>query len=287
VFFAILLISGYDILPRRSMYWETSSDCHNEAIANAMSRNRFDDIMRFLHLCDNSNIDTKDRFAKIRPLYTLLNERCLMFFPFDHDISINETMVPYFGRHPGKQFIRSKPVRFGFKLWSMCTSGGYAIQFEPYAGSKEKSSDRVDFGLGGSVVLDLLSEMPQHLPYNVAFDNFFTSIELMEHLGHKGIAATGTIRLNRLRNQQADVSRRSCEWMAEDTFSRTAQPSDAAPNVEKIREKCATSVKLGYIYIASMSFMELIKLHWLKYRQLKTICTQIIQKKLFLETPIA
>lgn len=68
--------------------------------------------------------------------------------------------------------------------------------------------------------------------------------------------------------------------MAEDTFSRTAQPSDAAPNVEKIREKCATSVKLGYIYIASMSFMELIKLHWLKYRQLKTICTQIIQKKI-------
>jgi hypothetical protein len=200
VFFAILLISGYVILPRRTMYWEKSSDSHNEAISAAMGRNRFDDIMRFLHLCDNSNLDSKDRFAKIRPLYTLLNERCLLFYPFDRDISIDETMVPYFGRHPGKQFIRSKPVRFGFKLWNMCTSGGYAIQFEPYAGGKEKSSDRVDFGLGGSVVLDLLSEMPKLLPYNVAFDNFFTSIELVEHLGRMGIAATGTIRLNRLRD---------------------------------------------------------------------------------------
>jgi hypothetical protein len=200
VFLAILLISGYVILPRRTMYWERSSDCQNEAISSAMGRNKFDDIMRFLHLCDNNNLDGKDRFAKIRPLYTMLNERCRIFYPFDRDISIDETMVPYFGRHPRKQFIRSKPVRFGFKLWNMCTSGGYAIQFEPYAGGKEKSSDRADFGSGGSVMLDLLSEMPQSLPYNVAFDNFFTSIELLEHLGHMGIAATGTIRLNRLRD---------------------------------------------------------------------------------------
>ncbi|CAI6371246.1 unnamed protein product [Macrosiphum euphorbiae] len=29
--------------------------------------------------------------------------------------SIDESMVPYFGRHGCKQFIRGKPIRFGFK----------------------------------------------------------------------------------------------------------------------------------------------------------------------------
>ena len=113
-------------------------------------------------------------------------------------MSIDETMVPYFGRHPSKQFMRSKPVRFGYKLWSMATARGYVIQFEPYAGAKNKTAEKLEYGLGGSVVLDLLSELPSSLPYHVAIDNFFTSVRLLEHLGGLGIEATGTIRQNRI-----------------------------------------------------------------------------------------
>jgi len=107
-------------------------------------------------------------------------------------------MVPYFGRHTAKQFMRSKPVRFGYKLWTMATAGGYVIQFEPYAGAKNKSAEKEEFGLGGSVVLDLLSELPPSSPYHVAVDNFFTSVKLLEHLGNLGIGATGTVRQNRI-----------------------------------------------------------------------------------------
>jgi len=119
-----------------------------------------DELMRYLHLSDNLHLDTSDRFAKVRPLLTLLNERCLVFYPLEQYLSIDGTRVPYFGRHFSKQFMRSKPVRFGYKLWSMAAAGGYVMQFEPYAGAKKKSADKVDFGLGGSVVLDLLSELP-------------------------------------------------------------------------------------------------------------------------------
>ena len=150
---AILLISGYNTVPRRTMYWEQSSDVHNKAIAAAMSRNKFDELMRYLHVSDNLHLDSADRFAKIRPLFTLLNERCLLFCPPEQYLSIDETMVPYFGRHTAKQFMRSKPVRFGYKLWTMATAGGYVIQFEPYAGAKNKSAEKEEFGLGGSVSL--------------------------------------------------------------------------------------------------------------------------------------
>ena len=34
---AILLLSGYNVLPRRMLYWENSSDVKNESISIAMS----------------------------------------------------------------------------------------------------------------------------------------------------------------------------------------------------------------------------------------------------------
>jgi len=124
--------------------------------------------MRYLHLADNLRLDSSDRFAKVRPLYNMLNERCLTFRPIDQYMSVDETMVPYFGRHPTKQFIRSKPVRFGYKLWSLATSGGYVIQFEPYGGgAKEKSQKQLDFGLDGSVVLDLRVATVTAIPDNI------------------------------------------------------------------------------------------------------------------------
>jgi len=129
IFLAVLLISGYSTLPRRTMYWEANPDSHNEAVAESMSRNRFDDLMRFLHVSDNANLDSADRFTKVRPLYTMLNERCLQFYPYEQQLSIDESMVPYFGIHPSKQFLRLKPVRFGCKLWTLATSLGYVIQF--------------------------------------------------------------------------------------------------------------------------------------------------------------
>lgn len=210
-FIAVLLISGYTNVPRRHMYWEQSSDVFNEAISTAMSRNRFDELMRYLHVSDNLHLDVADRFAKVRPLFSLLNERCLMFCPAEQHLSIDETMVPYFGRHPTKQFMRSKPVRFGYKLWCMATAGGYVVQFEPYAGAKNKSLDKAEFGLGGSVVLNLLSELPMPMPYHVSFDNFFTSVKLLEHLSNLGIAATGTIRLNRMEDCPLRKSFKSLE----------------------------------------------------------------------------
>nr|CAD7616630.1 unnamed protein product [Timema genevievae] len=38
----ILLLSGYCSVPRYRIYWETSSDTHNEAVSKAMSRNTFE-----------------------------------------------------------------------------------------------------------------------------------------------------------------------------------------------------------------------------------------------------
>ena len=37
-------------------------------------------------------------------------------------------MVPYYGHHGTKMFIRRKPIRFGYKIWMFCSSDGYPYQ---------------------------------------------------------------------------------------------------------------------------------------------------------------
>lgn len=138
------------------MYWSKEADKGIDLIRNAMSRNQFRSIKQNLHLCDNKDLDKSDKFAKLRPLIDALNKKFLQFGIFSNYLSIDEEMVPYFGRHSAKMFIKGKPVRFGFKLWCLCSSAGYLYQFQPYGGIS-KNWVNEELGLGANVVLNLIS----------------------------------------------------------------------------------------------------------------------------------
>ena len=199
-FIALLLLRGYIQYPRRSMYWEMRDDSRNSIVTSLLTRNRFLDVLQYIHLADNNNLDTNDKFAKVQPLFKILNENCLKNFIPERNASIDESMIPYFRRLGCNQHMQSKPVKFGYKLWVAATPLGYAIQFYPYAG-KDANYDK-DLGLGGSVVMSLVSKFPS-IPtssYHVVMDNFFTSPSLLRLLKSKGIAATGTVRSNRTEN---------------------------------------------------------------------------------------
>ena len=190
VFLGVCLLSGYHELPDRRMYWSEDIDVHNELISQAISRNRFDDIMRNFHFADNMLIDD-DPLYKVRPIFNILNNQ-LKIFPADCNLSIDETMVEYFGHHGCKQRIQGKPIRSGFKIWNLATANGRLLHSEPYCGKK---TDLHDFGLGhgGNVVIGLLEKVNITSGFNVHFDNYFTTIPLIEALTQKGIGAIGTI----------------------------------------------------------------------------------------------
>ena len=42
-------------------------------VKDAMRRNRFLEILRYLHFCDNDDLDLSDKITKIRPLFDMLN----------------------------------------------------------------------------------------------------------------------------------------------------------------------------------------------------------------------
>ena len=49
-------------------------------------------------------------------------------------------MVAYKGRSPIKQYIPSKPHKWGYKIWCLA-SDDYLLRFEVYAGKEERSAE--------------------------------------------------------------------------------------------------------------------------------------------------
>ena len=102
-------------------------------------------------------------------------------------------MVPYFGCHECKQFVRNKPVKFGCKFWVAAHPIGYTIQFCSYIGEDENYNPTL--GLGPSVVSKLAGSHPNEdgSSYHTVMDNYFASRSLSWVLKETGIAATETV----------------------------------------------------------------------------------------------
>lgn len=202
-FLAVLILSGYHSLPQEKMYWSEDEDLNIQSVRKCITKNRYLEIKKCLHFNDNSNIPDKredrDKLFKIRPLVDKFNQKFVMFGVFSKNISIDEQMIRYFGHHYLKQFIRGKPIRFGFKQWAMCCGEtGYCFHASIYEG-KEKN-EPLCTGLGASVVLNKLSVTENASDHHFYFDNFFTSFTLLKMLKDKEVCATGTCRYNRMNN---------------------------------------------------------------------------------------
>ena len=98
------------------------------------------------------------------------------------------------------QAIHEKFGKFEYKLSVAATPLGYDIQFYPYMGKDDFCDPYL--GLGGSGVDKLRYTSSKHAGsnYHIITDNFLTSSQLLRSLREKEIAATGTVRLNKVDN---------------------------------------------------------------------------------------
>jgi hypothetical protein len=118
-------------------------------------------------------------------------------------------MIPYKGTKAGyrRQYIKSKPKKWGFKFFIRAGINGQVFDILPYGGESTFTDiqfteyENKYFGLGGKVILALASTKPKKPLSVIYYDNFFTSPELIYHLRKKyGILSLGTVQQNRLRN---------------------------------------------------------------------------------------
>ena len=191
---------AYHKLPSIKHYWMQSNDMGVQCIQQAMTRDRFLFILGKLHLNDNNgrSPDNMDKLWKIRPLVEGLNQ---VFkenkLPMEH-LSIDESMIRFKGRCSFKQYNPMKPIKREYKLWCVADNCGYAYKFEIYIGKNgDSTSDSFkDLGLGGQVVWQLAESLKGKW-HRLFFDNYFSSVPLMELLQVNHIFACATIRPTR------------------------------------------------------------------------------------------
>ncbi|KAJ4435821.1 hypothetical protein ANN_18440 [Periplaneta americana] len=135
-----------------------------------------------------------DKLGKISPLYDELNDNLQEYGIFHKQLSIDESMVPYYGHHSCKMFIKGKSIRFGFKIWTLCSSDGYPYAMKIYQG---KEAEDTNSPLGTKVVTTSLNVVTNPLQVEIFFCNFFTSYALLRELKIKGFKAIGTVREGR------------------------------------------------------------------------------------------
>ena len=197
-FIGVTVAMGIVKLPEIENYWRKDGICNVPWFSSIMSIKRYKQILRFLHLNDNTNVPEKD--APNYKLYKLggLHEKlCKIFskiYSPSQELSIDEQMVGTKCRVGFIQYMPQKPKNFGIKIWVMAEAAtGYCLQFQVYTG---KSDNVKEHGLSYRVVTDLLSSY-LNKNHHVYFDNFFASIALLPDLSAKNTFCCGTIRQDR------------------------------------------------------------------------------------------
>ena len=134
-----------------------------------------------------------DRLGKVRPLIDHLSSKFSSLYDPSKDVAVDEAMIKFQGRSALKQYMPMKPIKRGIKVWVLGDStNGYFSRFQVYTGRQENC----EVGLGAHVVKTLTRNL-KHKNHHVYFDNFFTSVQLLEELEEDVIYNCGTGRKDR------------------------------------------------------------------------------------------
>lgn len=168
-----------------------------EPVASVMSRNRFQQLCRYLHFVDNTDesIDRNDKAWKIRPFLDILRENFLKVTPEEYQ-AVDEISIAYKGQKGPRQYNPRKPHKWHFTVHARAGASGFVYDFEVYTGSKNEIPS--ECGVSGDHVLRLCESLPTGIPFKIFADNYFVSLPLITKLKEKGFHFTGTFRLNRI-----------------------------------------------------------------------------------------
>ena len=65
----------------------------------------------------NSECNIRDRIWKVRRLMDIFRKNIQQFGFFSSNMSVDKSMIKFFGRTVLRQFMPNKPIRFGIKFW--------------------------------------------------------------------------------------------------------------------------------------------------------------------------
>ena len=141
-FIGILVMMGIIKYSQYRMYW--CPETRTPVIADAISLTRFENLKRFLHFNDNSQMSAQngDKLFKLRPILDSVLSKCRSI-PQEESHSVDEQIIATKCRSSLRQYLPKKPHKWGFTVWARCGVSGMIYDFEVYTG---KQKDYQEFG---------------------------------------------------------------------------------------------------------------------------------------------
>ena len=171
-----------------------------------MPRQRFREILRFLHFSDNEDPRAKqDRAWKIRPVIETLQERFATGMTLGKWIAFDEMVIPSRSSRNGiRIYLKNKPHKYGTKLFAVCCGKTkYCSRIDVYCGARQ-SAKYVDTLAGpAAVIRNLQALWPPHTVDRtqkrvVITDREYTCLGLSARLLGMGFYHIGTVQPSRL-----------------------------------------------------------------------------------------
>lgn len=188
------ILMGINQLPDCGMYWASDIFIGNAGFKKTMTARRFEKLNQHLHLCDRESEPSKgelgyDGLYKIRPLLDMVGNTMWDSYLPNRCLTIDECSIASKGRFSPAQYMPSKPLRKGLKVWMLCDSrSGYCHRTRIYVG--KPNDDLAAAAVGHKVVTSLVRGL-EGRHHHIFMDSFFTSVPLLQHLLLQGLYACG------------------------------------------------------------------------------------------------
>jgi hypothetical protein len=190
-FLGVHIFMGICNLPRWHMYW---SELYQQPfVASVFPRWRFEQLLRYFHVAPPPPAAAAaDPLSRVRSLIQALQHSFPHHYSPSRCLTLDEAMVAYKGRSPIKQYIPSKPHKWGYKIYCLA-SDDYLLHFEVYQGKELHPSA---LGSTFDTVMRMTADyqQKQHILFT---DNWFTSPAVLDELNRRGIRCCGSVRRNR------------------------------------------------------------------------------------------
>ncbi|GFO24769.1 PiggyBac transposable element-derived protein 4-like [Plakobranchus ocellatus] len=173
VYMGLRIVMGVDLKSSIDDYWSTDACLVNKFVSTTMSKNLFKGIHRAFHVDDPQNVAQTSALDRVNSLLSNMKTKSKEFFNLHENISIDEAMIKFHGKHSSVVGAPNKPAKSGYKIYTLADGHtGYIWDFEVYLQTAKREE-----GLTKRVVETLCKDVTgkHHVIY---VDKFYTSIPL-------------------------------------------------------------------------------------------------------------
>ena len=199
-FIGLLYLAGVYRANRMSLedLWGKEGD-GIEKFSLVMSLKRFKTLICCLRFDDRRTRNQRketDSLAPVRIIFETFVNNCQKSFSPGENLTVDEMLPGFRGRCQFRQYIPSKPNKYGIKLYSLVDARMfYTVKLEIYAGQQPQGP--FCFSNKPNDVVMRMAEPLFGSGRNITADNWFTSFDLVDKLKTKKLSYVGTVRKNK------------------------------------------------------------------------------------------